>query len=208
MRSKLDAMLKQLNDEQIAMSELCKKALINTISVLTNDDKVQAMQLIDNDVVINTKQRDIEHLALAIILHEQPVSSDLVQVNAASKMVKDFERIGDHIADINKIISEISFIGFSKEREFIITMLNHASKMLDNVMQAYTEQNVTIANNIYQQDDVLDKNLVDVKLMLIDHIKVKDDNDCAFDLYMLAKYIERIGDHICNIASYIKEQVS
>lgn len=207
MRSKLDFMLKQLRDEQIAMSALCQRALISTINVLASQDKNLSLKLIENDSIINDKQRSIEHLALAIILHEQPVASDLVQVNVASKMVKDFERIGDHIADINKIVSEISYVGFDAEIELIISMAKHASNMLDTVIKAYIEQDDALANSIYAQDDVLDNNLVDVKLMLIEHIKVKEDNDCAFDLYMCAKYIERIGDHICNIASCVKEQV-
>ena len=100
MRNKFDEQLKKLNDEMIQMGVMIEKNIQEAIDALAKADVKRAAEIMERDVLIDQKQRDIEGLCFQLLIQQQPVAKDLRAITAAMKMVTDMERIGDHAANI------------------------------------------------------------------------------------------------------------
>ena len=204
MRNRFDAQLAQLNLELIEMGTLCEDAIKETYKVLLNEDKEAAKEIIAHDSVIDRAERDIENLCLKLLLQQQPVAKDLRVISAALKMITDMERIGDHASDISEMAILMADKPYIKKLEHIQEMAKEASVMLVNSIEAFVNKDVKQAHEVIIKDDVVDNLFETIKNELIAMIhKNPDVGDQAMDLLMVAKYLERIGDHACNIADWV-----
>ena len=95
MRIKFDEQLEILNNELTEMGFLVEKAITSAVDALRKNDKDLAQQAIAFDSEIDQKEKDIEAICLRLLLHQQPVATDLRKVSSALKMITDMERIGD-----------------------------------------------------------------------------------------------------------------
>ena len=65
-------------------------------------------------------------------------------------------------------------------------------------------KNLDLAQSVVRKDDEMDEMFLNVKSDLIRHIGQGDDGEVCIDLLMIAKYLERIGDHAVNIAQWVE----
>lgn len=204
MRSKFDEQLKTLNDELILMGTMIEKNIQSAIKALVKSDIDLAKEIIAKDILVDEKQREIESLCFNLLIQQQPVAKDLRAITAAMKMVTDMERIGDHAADISEMTV---FLGSGEqvfEFDTIITMASEASVMLIHSIDAFTEKDKNKAKEVIEHDDVVDELFCRVKTQLIELIRqnpVRGEQE--IDMLMIAKYLERIGDHATNIAEWV-----
>ena len=203
MRSQFDKQLAQLHRELIEMGALCEQAIALAAQALKEGDAALAGQVSGLERDIDRKERDIENLCLRLLLHQQPVAGDLRQISAALKMITDMERIGDQAEDIAEIIGFLN--GRSGEEcAFVGHMARAAISMVTLSVDAYVRRDTALACEVIARDDVVDEDFRHVKAALIDWIaKRPEDGEYALDLLMIAKYLERIGDHATNIAEWV-----
>ena len=70
-------------------------------------------------------------------------------------------------------------------------------------------QDLAMARSVMQHDDVVDSYFTRVKRALIDRIAADPgEGESALDLLMIAKYLERIGDHCTNIAEWVEFSIT
>lgn len=202
MRDRFTEQLKSLHKGLIDMGEQCESAITMATDALINNNKAGAESVSVLDTDIDHQERDIESLCLKLLLQQQPVASDLRQISAALKMITDMERIGDQAADIAELVKYIDgdpIINMTK----IGDMAKHVIYMVTESVNAYVKKDVTLAQNIIKYDDEVDDLFNEMKNEIIDIIaKKNDDAEKAVDLLMIAKYLERIGDHATNIAEW------
>lgn len=202
MRDRFIEQLKSLHKGLIEMGEQCESVITMATDALINNNKAGAESVSVLDTDIDHQERDIESLCLKLLLQQQPVASDLRQISAALKMITDMERIGDQAADIAELVKYIDgdpIINMTK----IGDMAKHVIYMVTESVNAYVKKDVTLAQNIIKYDDEVDDLFNEMKNEIIDIIaKKNDDAEKAVDLLMIAKYLERIGDHATNIAEW------
>lgn len=202
MRDRFTEQLKKLHTGLIEMGEQCETVITMATDALINNNIAGAESVAVLDTDIDHKERDIESLCLKLLLQQQPVASDLRQISAALKMITDMERIGDQAADIAELVKYIngdSIINMTK----IGDMAKHVIYMVTESVNAYVKKDVTLAQNIIKYDDEVDRLFDEMKNEIIDIIAAKNgDAENAVDLLMIAKYLERIGDHATNIAEW------
>lgn len=204
MRSKFDEQLRNLNEEMIQMGTMIEDNIQKAIEALVKSDVDVAREIMEKDAIIDQKQRDIESICFNLLIQQQPVAKDLRAITAAMKMVTDMERIGDHAADISEVTIMLANTNGSAAYDTIIKMASEASVMLIHSIDAFTEKNEAKAREVIEHDDVVDTLFDKVKSELIDLIK----NDMQrgeqeIDMLLIAKYLERIGDHATNIAEWV-----
>ncbi|MDD5602471.1 MAG: phosphate signaling complex protein PhoU [Eubacteriales bacterium] len=205
MRSRFDSQLEQLNDELIQMGTLVENSITGAVEALIEQDAAKANKVIEFDMVIDRKEQDIEALCLKLLLQQQPVARDLRLISAALKMITDMERIGDQAADISEIAGYLSDCIYIKKLETIPEMAREAVKMVKGSISAYVKKDLELAREIIKADDIVDRLFLTVKNDLIKMIHDDADNGGqAMDLLMIAKYLERIGDHATNIAEWVE----
>ena len=204
MRRQFDEQLTLLNTNLIEMGALIENAISLAMKALVTQNAAQAQKAIKADHIINEKEKEIESLCLKLILHQQPIAKDLRVISTALKMITDMERIGDHAADISEITVHLADTTYIKNLEHIPKMADAAIKMVSNSIDAYVKKDVDLANSVIQYDDVIDDLFMCAKSDLIDLIhENKNNGPQAMDLLMIAKYVERIGDHAVNIAEWV-----
>ena len=114
------------------------------------------------------------------------------------------ERIGDHATDISEITIELSSQKYIKKLEHIQQMSKETMVMLVQSIEAFVNKDIDKARNVIEQDDIVDNLFITVKRELIGMIHENvDAGEQATDLLMVAKYLERIGDHATNISEWV-----
>ena len=166
-------------------------------------DFEKAEDIIKGDRTINDLERSIEARCLSIILRQQPVAGDLRVVSSALKVVTDLERIGDHASDIAELILRIKGEHVYHVVRHIPSMAIAAREMVRCSIEAFINQDIETAKQIEKQDDVVDELFSKVKLDVVDLLKQSTEQiDQCIDLLMVAKYLERIGDHAVNVCEW------
>lgn len=201
--------LKELKDNMLEMGDYVKTAIARTIESLKKDDLILAQEVINNDCLIDDKEKTIESLCLKLLLTQQPVASDMRKISSALKMITDMERIGDFAADVAEIVTRGGRTGTSYTVPFIDAMGVAVIKMVDESILAFTNDDLDLAKRVCAADDEVDDLFNGAKNALLDRIR-KDDKfaERALDLMMVSKYLERIGDHATNIAEWVIYSVS
>ncbi len=204
MRNQFDKQLDKLHEELKEMGELVESSIENAVNALIKRDTDIADHSGELEVKIDEKEKEIESLCLKLILHQQPVASDLRQISAALKMITDMERIGDQAEDISELVKIISSAPYVKEPEHIIQMAKATINMVKESVEAFVKKDINLALEVCAHDDTVDMLFVTVKNELIEliHNDVKS-GEQAIDLLMVAKYLERIGDHAVNVAEWV-----
>ena len=205
MRNRFDEQLATLNKELIEMGALCEEAIAIAAKALTTADKTAAEKVDPLESEINQKERDIETLCLKMLLQQQPVAKDLRQISAALKMITDLERIADQAADISEISLQFKGEAFIKEPEHIEMMAKIVSGMVKDGVSSYINRDLELAKGLDKRDDRVDELFETVKRDLVDLIMQNPTNaDQAILFMMIAKYLERIGDHAVNIGEWVE----
>ena len=205
MRKTFDQQLEQLGAELTHMGALCETAIASAAQALKNRDTELAKRAIHADQEIDQAERDIERLCLKLLLQQQPVARDLRQISSALKMITDMERIGDQAADISEIVLYIADGYVIPELADIGVMARAASTMVTRSVAAYVQRDLELAKEVIASDDEVDELFNRVKEELIDLIaKNPGCGQQALDFLMIAKYLERIGDHATNIAEWVE----
>ncbi|MCB6415303.1 phosphate signaling complex protein PhoU [Dorea acetigenes] len=207
MRNKFDMQLELLNEQLTHMGELCEVAINRAVNALQEGSMQQAYDVIEADEEIDHIEKDIERLCLRLLLQQQPVARDLRQISAALKMITDMERIGDQASDIAEIIltaGESEAVNVKK----IGDMASASARMVRDSVSAYVEKNLELARKVMEADDIVDELFENVKEEVMQMIVAGNNAGKAIDLIMIAKYLERIGDHATNIAEWVEFSIT
>ncbi len=211
MRIRFEEQLRRLNVELITMGALCEDAISAAIKGLLADDEPLLQKVFAADHDIDRKERDIESLCMRLLLQQQPVARDLRVISSALKMISDMERIGDQAADIAEITKYIQHHRNEhlKSRLHIHAMAAAAVKMVTDSIDSFVKKDLALARSVMAYDDVVDKLFDEVKQELIELISEKSaDGELCVDFLMIAKYLERIGDHAVNIAEWVEFSIT
>ena len=203
MRNRFDQQLEKLNVELVTMGALCEDALTYAIRALFDRESDMAERAEEAEKQIDQMEREIEAICMRLLLQQQPVARDLRVISSALKMIGDMERIGDQAADIAEIVKYLKEDDVPNLRH-LREMSDFAAGMVTASINSFVRQDLDLAKKVILDDDVVDGYFEKVKEALIGLI-ADGDIDGAFllDLLMIAKYIERIGDHATNIAEWV-----
>ena len=204
MRSRFDQELDTLNEELVSMGNLVESSIEAAGSALKTQNVDLARRVVEGDREVNNKEREIEDLAMKLILRQQPVAGDLRLISTALRMITDMERIGDQAADISEITIMLADQTYLKELVHIPQMGDATIKMVRESIDAFVRKDVELAKQVILYDDVVDDLFDVIKEELIGYIREnKGSSEQAIDFMMIAKYFERIGDHAQNIAEWV-----
>ena len=205
MRRVFDEQLDKLNIDLTKMGHLVEVSIENMIDAFKHNDKALAKEIIENDRLINDMERSIESRAFSLILRQQPIASDLRNVTSALKIVTDLERIGDQAADIAEIIYHFDGEHAYRTVEHIPTMAKKAKIMVHEAIDAFIKKDLTTAQMVKDMDDEIDSLFEEVKQEVIEILKENSEKvDYCIDFLMIAKYLERVGDHAVNICEWLE----
>jgi phosphate transport system protein len=195
----------------LEMMEVSLDMLKGATESLKNLDTDLARETIKKDDIVDEKEIKVEKCVSQLIALQQPMASDMRLITASLTMAIDLERLSDLACNIAWTSTDIK--GEPEKNKVLLSgickMSSIAEKMLQDTMIALRDSNAELAKRIASDDDKLDKLFFDtekefIDMMIKDHSIITD----ASHLLFVLRYIERIGDHICNVCQSIVYQVT
>lgn len=204
-----DEELHSLNSQMTEMGELVKEAIEGSFDAVAQTNPQKAIAVAKNDSYINEKERDIERLCLRLLLREQPVATDLRTVTSALKMITDFERIGDQTAEICEIATGLPQGLDLSQFSSLSVMAKKVVDQVNLVVDAYLNLDIEKTQVVVSGDKEINALFDDLKRDITTHIvNHMPDENSALDVLMIGKYLERIGDHVVNIAEWVEYAIT
>ena len=174
--------------------------LFGAIEVIVN---VTILAVQENEGHIYVLEGMVESKCLFLIAKQQPVAPDLRLISSALKLVGDIERIGDHVADMADLILRLNFTDFKEYSQSLPVMIEETRSVLHDALELLESRDEKAAKEFYKRDDKVDELFNQVKMDVVNWLKKEQkDVDTCVDILMIAKYLERIGDHAINISEW------
>ena len=206
-RRQFEEQLSRLKELLTKMGELNCEAIEDAVCALETQNTELARKTKGVETLVDEKEQEIERLCLKIIVKQQPVASDLLFVTSAMKMITDMERIADQAVDISELVIKMSRLPYADSVAEISDMADRVQEMVRAAAKSFVERDGELAKAVCRADDAVDDlfEVIKRKLTGIVHREIEgDDNgEQALDLLMVAKYLEKIGDHASNIAEWV-----
>ena len=207
MRTSFDEQLALLNRRLIEMGALCEDAISASMRALAEEpEAAEKTKNIERE--IDHAEREIEALCMKLLLQQQPVARDLRAISSALKMISDMERIGDQASDIAEIMRYIADDTVT-DATHLTQMAKAASRMVTDSLDSFVRRDLALARQVQDDDDTVDALFDTVKQELVARIRQEPSrgSECL-DLLMVAKYLERIGDHAVNVAEWVEYSIT
>jgi len=150
---------------------------------------------------VDVCRTDIDQQALTLLARRAPVAQDLRSVMAIVKINANIERIGDQIENISHYASEYLQKMDSGEDTKLLYLAEKVQLMVKQALNAFVAVSAQEAKQVIEMDDQVDE----LRNQMIADLKQKmslspEAVDGSLDVLMMAKCLERIGDHATNIA--------
>jgi len=203
-RSTYDAELAALRAEVAKMGDKVGQAIDDAVHALATQNVALAQRVMDEDDVIDAMEVAIEDHCMVLIARQQPMARDLRIIGTGLKLSTDLERIGDHAFDIAKIALKLADEPLIKPLVDIPRMGEVARKMLADALQAYRDMDVTLAEQVCLDDEVVDNIYDQIFRELLTYMMENPKTiSQATQLIFAARYLERVADHATNIAEWL-----
>lgn len=198
--------IKEINCQIVQMSTLVEKQLYASMLALKNHDLEIIDKIMKEDDKVDELQKKIEEECIKFIASEQPLAKDLRNVFTATKVVTDFERMADYSVDICKIIKRMNndATDFEGDTLSLWVMEEKIRKMISLATNAYVNIDEEQAYEICKMDDEIDSLYKTIFESTLKNVKLEEvrANKNA-QLLFVAKYLERVADHVTNICEWI-----
>ena len=193
----------QLLDKKIAqMGGLAERLLAQAFDALEQRDPKLAEVAVASDRVIDQLERELQEQTILMIARRQPMANDLRHIMTVLKIAGDLERIGDLAKNIAKRALAVSSENHPKP---LMTGLKHMNDLamgqLHDVLDAFADRDADKALLVWRQDERIDAMYNSLFRELLTYMMEDPRNITACThLLFCAKNLERIGDHVTNIA--------
>lgn len=195
--------LNQLSRSLREMTDSVEKTYAALFAAQEQQDQGEIERIAASEKKFGNMQRTIESRCLSLITRQQPIAGDLRVVTATLKVVTDIDRIGDHVTDMAESILRLQLADLAVYSAHLPAMIKSAGEMLHAAIEAFFGRDRDAAAKVIAEDDFVDDLFNKVKDDLITLLRneSKDADECV-DVLMIAKYLEKIGDHAENIGEW------
>ncbi|HPD16062.1 MAG TPA: phosphate signaling complex protein PhoU [Planctomycetota bacterium] len=196
-----DRELHDLKKRLLRMATLAEEMIDRAVTELIERDEKLTEAVARAEDEVNRLQIEIDEEALRLLATRQPVASDLRFIVAATKINSDLERIGDLVVNITENVHVLAQQPPLKPLIDIPRMADLARQMVRKSIDAFVKGDVLLAQAVIMTDDQMDA-LKDQVLRELLTYMMSDPHtiERALALILVARHLERIGDHATNIA--------
>ena len=201
----LDLSIQLLKEYTLRMIEKCEDAVDLSVEYMMKKDMKSTKKLIRQDDDIDILREYIRDRSIELMALKQPLARDLRYIYALSDISTELERIGDYATNICKESLDIGEEPFIKEIIDIPAMKNICVEMLKNLGDALKNDDADLAFEIAKKDVEVDELYEKVResCLQVMHNNPDENINQGLRLVFIARYLERIGDHITNICEKI-----
>jgi phosphate transport system protein len=196
--------LVSLREQILLMGAHVEQMIASSIRALTERNSELAKEVIDGDRRVDRLEVDADRLCLTILARRQPVAGDLRFLTTALKIVTDLERIGDLGVNIGERVLELNAEPPLKPYVDLPKMGEAVQGMIREALDAFVDGDVERAKAVIARDETVDAYYGQIFRELLTYMMEDPRNIFrATRIQSVAKYLERVGDHACNLAEMV-----
>jgi len=184
------------------MGDLAASMVAGSTTALLASDNPLAQRVVSDDARLDAMQRDLDEAAITLIAKRQPMAQDLRAVVGAIRMAADLERVGDLAKNIAKRVGAVGQIATPRNLTHSIDAMSRlVLAQVGKVISHYVEREPEALKALRADDEKIDIQYTAVFRELLTYMMEDPRNITACThLLFCAKNLERIGDHVTNIA--------
>lgn len=199
-----DEQLNRLNQLIAEMGGRAEAQLAGSVQALVRRDSQLATQLVEQDARIDELELEVDRFAVQLLALRQPMASDLRNIVGAIRIASDLERIADYATNVAKRTLALSQLPAAAPARSIPRMSKPVEAMIRDVLNAYIRRDHALAVEVWKRDSEVDDIYNSLFRVLLTYMMEDPRNITACThLLFVAKNIERIGDHVTNIAETV-----
>ena len=196
--------LAEAQNELMAQGSLVRRQLVAVIDVLERKDQQGAARVVAADDGVDELYVAIQNRIHNLLALQAPVAGDLRLVSAILHSNMHVERMGDLCVNIAKfVMNEQPYPPTAPMIARLRDMAERAGFMLDDALTAFAERDVELAEGLPEKDDALDR----LNRGMLDDLRQYVDDEESFEwatsLILVARYLERFGDHAVDIGEQV-----
>ncbi|MBI2711650.1 MAG: phosphate signaling complex protein PhoU [Bdellovibrio sp.] len=197
----IDNELKGLKSELVQMAKLVQMSIDCATTALQERDLEKTRETQQIEAKINQSHILVDAECVRILALQQPLATDLRFIVSAIKINTDLERMGDQAVNISHNAER--YIGGAELKPLVDLplMFNEVRWMVSEALEAFIGQSVSMAREVLSRDDRVDALKNKIFSDVIGHLKDEPSQmEQGLSLILIARNLERIGDHSTNIA--------
>jgi phosphate transport system protein len=197
--------LATLKQRLLDMSQAAEELVELSVEALLTRDRGKAEAVIVRDHEIDQHELDVERLGIELLATQQPMARDLRFLIGAIKVSSDLERVGDHAVNIAQSAIRLTNVPATiTPSPEIEDMARRARAMLSDALDAFLRGDGRLGREVCQADDQVDALHDSVFRILLTHMMADPATiQRALSLILIARNLERVGDHATNIAEEV-----
>ena len=201
MRVKFHQSLDELKERLLIMAGMAEQAIQRSVEAYRTRDLSICELVFRSEPAINKLEREIDQMALDLLAMEQPMAIDLRFILSVIRINADLERVGDQAVNIAVRVREMDPFANVDLPVDIPKLASLSLAMVRKALQAFIEGDAELAESVLQMDDQVDEMNDSAYLALSSLIKEQPDlTPQSLNALIIARNLERVGDHATNIA--------
>jgi phosphate transport system protein len=208
-RQSFSAEIDGLEHDLLEMGSRAEEMIALGVEALRSLSVETAREVLRRDDDIDERDSAIEQRCLRLLALQQPMAGDLRVVGTAMKMITDIERIADLACDVAKIAMKIELEMGDTTIVDVPLMANEARYMFREALEAFVRRDIERVRIVCERDEIVDDLYRDLRAQLFADMKAHSENVVVDGWLLLAiHHIERIADHVVNIAERVHFMVT
>ena len=200
-RMRFRSQIQDIQDNLLKMSALTDEAIEKAVEALSKRDTDLAHKVIDGDIRINALENYIDSYCIRVFATQQPVAYDLRFLSSAMKINSSLERMADQAVNLSWRAITMSDFGYSDPPEVFWEMATIAREMGFRAMEAFTDQDADLAQEVRARDDALDeRNTRLIREITSQPVSNEKQFRLGVEWIIAGRHLERVGDIATNIA--------
>ncbi len=203
-RTRFHEGLDELKDRLLRMAGMAEQSITRAVRAFETRDRAECERVFESESAINAVEREIDELALDLLAMQQPMAVDLRFILAVIKINADLERVGDQAVNIAERVKGLVRLPPVDLPIDIPKMAETAGSMIRMSLEAFVLGDATLAERVLTMDDTVDRMNHEIANAMIEQMKKAPETaEQAVDALIIARNLERVGDHATNIAEDI-----
>ena len=200
-RANFHQQLDNLKMQLLTMAHQVDRSFTDAVDAYLSGDPVLRHRVFEAEAAVNAQEREVDRLAIELLAMEQPTAIDLRFILSIMRINSDLERIGDQAVNIAERTRGVQAEDVRALPVDIQTLASHAREMLTLAMRSFSETDAELADSVLAMDGQVDQ-MNAAAFTSLSHLIAQQPERApvALNTLIVARNIERVGDHATNIA--------
>ncbi len=204
MQRRFDEQIQDLQQKLVLMGRLAESMIQLALRSLVERNEGLCDEVYRKEEQVNDLQIDIDDRAVKLTALQQPVGTDVRFLFMASRLSTELERISDLAVNICQNAHHVLKEPPLKPLVDLPMMGELAEKMLRDGIEALVKKDCDLANQVFIEEKKVDAFRNQIFRVLLTYMMGDPRTiERCLSLILIARNLERVGDHATNIAEEV-----